>query len=253
MPSSENYVIGIHPVTELIRQQPDSIQQLIILAARTDKRLGKVLEKASELQIPTDELSRKEMDQRFGGVHQGVVAICSFSSSTKSEKDLVVILDGLDRPPLLLILDGITDPHNLGACLRTADAVGVDAVIVPKDKSAPLNATVRKVASGAAESINLITVTNLVRCLQSLQERGIWLVGTADGMGKNLFEQDLTGPIALVMGSEGSGLRRLTRECCDFVVAIPMEGSVSSLNVSVATGVALFEASRQRSTAKPLK
>jgi 23S rRNA (guanosine2251-2'-O)-methyltransferase len=253
MSLSENNVIGIHAITELIHQQPDSIQHLIVLAGRLDKRLGKILEKASELQIPIDELSRKEMDQRFAGVHQGVVAICSFRSSSKSEKDLVGILDELAQPPLLLVLDGITDPHNFGACLRTADAVGVDAVIVPKDKSAPLNATVRKVASGAAESINLVTVTNLARCLQLLKERGIWLVGTADEAEENLFELDLTGPIALVMGSEGSGLRRLTRDYCDFVVAIPMAGSVSSLNVSVATGVALFEASRQRSAAKLLK
>ena len=157
------------------------------------------------------------------------------------------MLDKLEREPLLLVLDGITDPHNLGACLRVADATGVDAVIVPKDKSSSLNATVRKVASGAAESVNFIVVTNLQRCLESLQKRDIWLVGTADEASKTVYEQELTGPLALVMGSEDKGLRRLTRQTCDFLVSIPMAGEVSSLNVSVATGVCLFEAVRQRS------
>jgi 23S rRNA (guanosine2251-2'-O)-methyltransferase len=148
--------------------------------------------------------------------------------------------------PFLLILDGVTDPHNLGACLRTANAAGVDVVITPKDKSATLNQTVRKVASGAAESIQLVTVTNLARCLEKLKEVGVWIVGTDDKAKVSLYGQDFRGPLALVMGSEGSGLRRLTREKCDYLISIPMAGELSSLNVSVAAGVALFEAIRQR-------
>jgi 23S rRNA (guanosine2251-2'-O)-methyltransferase len=167
-------------------------------------------------------------------------------NSAKDARFLTQMLDSLERDPLLLVLDGITDPHNLGACLRTADAAGVDAIIVPKDKSASLNTTVRKVASGAAESLNFVVVTNLQRCLEALKERGIWLVGTADEAKRSVYDQELTGAVALIMGSEGKGLRRLTRETCDFLVSIPMSGDVSSLNVSVATGVCLFEAVRQR-------
>ena len=143
-------------------------------------------------------------------------------------------------------MDGVTDPHNLGACLRTADAAGVDAVVIPKDKSVGLNATVSRVASGAAETVNLAVVTNLARCLQALKDRNVWIAGTDDQADTSLFEQDLTGPLALVMGSEGAGMRRLTKEKCDFLVSIPMAGELSSLNVSVATGVALFEAVRNR-------
>ena len=219
--------------------------QLLVQNGRNDKRVGAIRELAQKQGVAIEELSKQEMDQRFDGNHQGVAA--SADSRLRSEKDLQSILAALDHEPLLLVLDGVTDPHNLGACLRTADAAGVDAVIVPKDKSAPLNATVRKVASGAAETVNFITVTNLARCLKSLQQRGIWVVGTADESEKSIYEQDLTGAIALVMGSEGSGLRRLTRDSCDFLVSIPMAGELSSLNVSVAAGVCLYEARRQKS------
>jgi 23S rRNA (guanosine2251-2'-O)-methyltransferase len=159
------------------------------------------------------------------------------------------MLDGLDHPPLLLILDGVTDPHNLGACLRTADAAGVDAVIAPKDNSAPLNATVRKVACGAAEVVPYIQVTNLARTMKDIQGRGIWITGTAGEAEQSVYQANLTGPVALVMGAEGKGMRRLTRENCDYLINLPMAGSVSSLNVSVATGVCLFEAVRQRVSA----
>lgn len=221
--------------------------QLLVQNGRNDKRVGAIRELAQKQGVAIEELSKQEMDQRFDGNHQGVAALASADSRLRSEKDLQSILAALDHEPLLLVLDGVTDPHNLGACLRTADAAGVDAVIVPKDKSAPLNATVRKVASGAAETVNFITVTNLARCLKSLQQRGIWVVGTADESEKSIYEQDLTGAIALVMGSEGSGLRRLTRDSCDFLVSIPMAGELSSLNVSVAAGVCLYEARRQKS------
>jgi 23S rRNA (guanosine2251-2'-O)-methyltransferase len=156
------------------------------------------------------------------------------------------LLDRAEGPPLLLMLDGVTDPHNLGACLRTADAAGVQAVIIPKDKSASLNATVRKVACGAAEVIPLVAVTNLARTLEKLKKRGLWVVGTAGEAEQDVYDVDMTGPTVLVMGAEGKGMRRLTRELCDFLVRLPMSGSVSSLNVSVATGVCLFEAVRQR-------
>jgi 23S rRNA (guanosine2251-2'-O)-methyltransferase len=182
-------------------------------------------------------------------VHQGVAALCQWRDTVKDEAFLNKLLTNLDHPALILVLDEVTDPHNLGACLRTADAAGVDAVIVPKDNSATLNMTVRKVASGAAEKVNLVAVTNLARTLAGLQERGIWISGTAGEADHSVYQADFTGPVAIVMGSEGKGLRRLTREHCDYLISIPMAGVVSSLNVSVAAGVCLFEAVRQRQKA----
>jgi 23S rRNA (guanosine2251-2'-O)-methyltransferase len=190
------------------------------------------------------------MDAWVDGVHQGVVAEVS-PSQVWGDAMLDELLDRTEGAPLLLVLDGVTDPHNLGACLRTADAAGALAVIIPKDKSATLNATVRKVACGAAEVIPLVAVTNLARTLEKLQQRGLWVVGTAGEAEQEIYDQDLSGPIVLVMGAEGKGMRRLTREHCDFLVRLPMAGSVSSLNVSVATGVCLFEALRQRRSGKP--
>jgi 23S rRNA (guanosine2251-2'-O)-methyltransferase len=188
------------------------------------------------------------------GRHQGVVAEAfnipvsgdMNQSNLWQEQDLLRVVDNKEGPLLLLVLDGVTDPHNLGACLRSADAAGVDAVVVPKDKSADLTPTVRKVACGAAEVVPFVRVTNISRTLQALQERGVWLYGTAGESEKSIYDSDLSGSIALVMGAEGSGLRRLTREQCDFLVNLPMAGSVSSLNVSVATGICLFEIVRQR-------
>ncbi len=247
MTSNTNYIAGVHAVTELLKQRSGDVRRLLIKKGRHDSRVQGLLELAQKAGIEVQELELAELEKRCPSAHQGVVAETARARPARSEADLNVLLDSLHSDALLLILDGVTDPHNLGACLRTADAAGVNAVIVPKDKSASLNDTVSRVASGAAESMPLVTVTNLARCMKSLQERGIWLIGTADAADHTLYQQDLTGPIALVMGSEGSGLRRLTREHCDHLVSIPMAGTVSSLNVSVATGVALFEAVRQRS------
>ncbi|MEZ5489018.1 MAG: 23S rRNA (guanosine(2251)-2'-O)-methyltransferase RlmB [Gammaproteobacteria bacterium] len=242
----DSWVAGIHSVRELLRQHPDAVLQLHVLSGRQDARIEELTQLAAGAGIRVEPLSRRALDDLVGGRHQGVAARISLPDTSKTEADLRSLLDALDHDPLLLVLDEVSDPHNLGACLRSAEAAGVDAVIVPKDRSAPLNLTVRKVASGAAETVPLVVVTNLSRTLQDLQQRGIWLCGAAGEADKTLYQQDLTGPLALLMGSEGRGLRRLTRETCDYLVAIPMAGAVSSLNVSVATGVCLFEAVRQR-------
>jgi 23S rRNA (guanosine2251-2'-O)-methyltransferase len=204
-----------------------------------------LVELATQQRISVGQRERRELDEWAEGVHQGVVAEVS-PSQVWGEAMLEELLDRHEGVPLLLVLDGVTDPHNLGACLRTADAAGALAVVVPKDKSATLNATVRKVACGAAEVMPLVAVTNLARTLEKLQKRGLWVVGTAGEADQEIYQQDLRGPLVLVMGAEGKGMRRLTREHCDFLVKLPMAGSVSSLNVSVAAGVCLFEALRQR-------
>jgi 23S rRNA (guanosine2251-2'-O)-methyltransferase len=190
-------------------------------------------------------MTRKTLDDKARGAnHQGIMARVK-SAKQLNENDLDAIVASQEQP-LLLILDGVTDPHNLGACLRNADAAGVAAVIVPKDKSAPMTATVSKVACGAAETVPLVRVTNLARTMRALQEQGVWIAGTAGEATHDIYQAKLTGPLAIVMGAEGDGMRRLTRETCDDLIKIPMAGSVSSLNVSVASGICLFEAVRQR-------
>ena len=246
MTDSQQWVAGIHAVTELIQQHAGDISRLLVQQGRDDQRMANLLELANKAGVRIETVSRQDLDKFAGKAHQGVAAQCALRDVLQAESTLEKLLDAGPADPLLLVLDEITDPHNLGACLRSADAAGVTAVIVPKNNTAPVNLIVRKVASGAAETVPIIAVTNLARCLKSLQERGIWLVGTAESATVSLYQQDLTGPLALVMGSEGNGLRRLTRESCDYLVAIPMAGSVASLNVSVATGICLFEAVRQR-------
>ncbi|MCF7201581.1 23S rRNA (guanosine(2251)-2'-O)-methyltransferase RlmB [Pseudomonas oligotrophica] len=241
-------VYGVHAVEALLRHHPRRVKRIWLAERRSEPRLQPLLELAGQARVSVAHCERREMDEWVEGVHQGVVAEVS-PSQVWGEPMLDELLDRAESPPLLLVLDGVTDPHNLGACLRTADAAGVLAVIIPKDKSATLNATVRKVACGAAEVMPLVAVTNLSRTLEKLQQRGVWIVGTAGEAQQELYAQDLTGPIALVMGAEGKGMRRLTREHCDYLVRLPMAGSVSSLNVSVATGVCLFEAQRQRRAA----
>jgi 23S rRNA (guanosine2251-2'-O)-methyltransferase len=243
--SETHWVFGIHAVDALLQRHSNRIEELWLQQGRSDERMQNIEEHAKQLGIKCKKVSREELDQEVDGNHQGVLARAK-PAQTLRERDLKELLDALEHPPLLLILDGVTDPHNLGACLRTADAAGVDAVIAPKDNSAPLNATVRKVACGAAEAIPFIQVTNLVRTMKDIQERGIWISGTAGEAEQNIYEADLKGAIALVMGAEGKGMRRLTRENCDYLIKLPMAGTVSSLNVSVATGVCLFEAVRQR-------
>ena len=242
-------IYGVHAVEALLRHHPKRVKQVWLAEGRGDPRAQTLLQLAAQARVSVGQCERREMDAWVEGVHQGVVAEVS-PSQVWGEAMLEELLDRAEGPPLLLVLDGVTDPHNLGACLRTADAAGALAVIVPKDKSATLNATVRKVACGAAEVIPLVAVTNLARTLEKLQQRGLWIVGTAGEAEQSLYDQDLSGPIVLVMGAEGKGMRRLTREHCDFLVRLPMAGSVSSLNVSVATGVCLFEALRQRSAAR---
>ena len=242
-------VFGIHAVESLLSKDPARIKRLIVMKGRDDRRLQGLLQIAGEHNIPYTLSPRRELDDLVRGRHQGVVALVE-PTAELNENDLDTLLDGLDEPPFLLILDSVTDPHNLGACLRSADAAGVHAVITPKDKAAPLNAVARNVASGAAEAVPLVRVTNLARTMRALQERGIWINGAAGEGESTIYQVDFNGPMAIAMGAEGSGLRRLTREHCDQLTKIPMAGSVSSLNVSVATGVFLFEALRQRSSSK---
>ena len=239
-------IYGIHAVEALLRHHPKRVKQVWLAESRSDPRVQTLIALAAENRIDVGNAERREMDVWVEGVHQGVVAEVS-PSQVWGEAMLNELLDRTEGAPLILVLDGVTDPHNLGACLRTADAAGALAVIVPKDKSATLTPTVRKVACGAAEVIPLVAVTNLAATLKKLQQRGLWIVGTAGEAEQELYDQDMTGPTILIMGAEGKGMRRLTREHCDYLVRLPMAGSVSSLNVSVATGVCLFEALRQRS------
>ena len=238
-------VYGVHAVEALLRHHPRRVKRLWLAEGRQDPRVQTLVELATQQRISVGQRERRELDEWAEGVLQGVVAEVS-PSQVWGEAMLEELLDRHEGVPLLLVLDGVTDPHNLGACLRTADAAGALAVVVPKDKSATLNATVRKVACGAAEVMPLVAVTNLARTLEKLQKRGLWVVGTAGEADQEIYQQDLRGPLVLVMGAEGKGMRRLTREHCDFLVKLPMAGSVSSLNVSVAAGVCLFEALRQR-------
>jgi 23S rRNA (guanosine2251-2'-O)-methyltransferase len=248
------FVYGIHAVDSLLRQNPKSVEQLLLQAGREDKRISALLELAQNQGVSVSREPKAGLDKMVSGRHQGSVALLRnvpeqddpTASNLWGEADLMARVENKAGPVLILVLDGITDPHNLGACLRSADAAGVDAVVVPKDNSADITPVVRKVACGAAEVVPFVRVTNISRTLQALQERGVWLYGTDGDAEKSLYNSDLTDSIALVMGAEGKGMRRLTRERCDYLIHLPMAGSVSSLNVSVAAGVFLFEVVRQR-------
>ncbi|MCL2873142.1 MAG: 23S rRNA (guanosine(2251)-2'-O)-methyltransferase RlmB [Betaproteobacteria bacterium] len=242
MPASK-VLFGFHAVIARLRQHPESVETLFYDANRQDPRLRDLLERAALAGCAVQPFEAARLDGLApSGRHQGVVARVSESLPHLTLDD---ILDNAAALPLLMVLDGVTDPHNLGACLRSADAFGVQALILPKDRSVSVNATVAKVACGAADTVPVITVTNLARTLEELKARGVWCVA-ADSDGENLYEADLTGPLAWVLGAEGSGLRRLTRERCDRVVSIPLLGMVESLNVSVAAGICLAATQAQR-------
>lgn len=248
---SEHFVYGLHAVVALLSNPHRKTHKVYVSQERTDKRLQEVLDAAQQASIPVESLSLQKMNQRFSDyTHQGVVAQAS-ALPEYNESHLLALLEASNNPALILILDGITDPHNLGACLRSADATGVDFVIIPKDKSAHITPVVSKVACGAAESVPLVRVTNLVRAMRTLKEQGVWIYGAAGETTVSLYQTDCTGSVALAMGAEGEGLRRLTREHCDGLFALPMLGSVDSLNVSVATGVSLYEVVRQRIACHP--
>ncbi|MCE2030308.1 23S rRNA (guanosine(2251)-2'-O)-methyltransferase RlmB [Sessilibacter corallicola] len=241
-------VYGLHAVHSLLKSSPYRVVELKVLKDRSDRRLQQILSLAEQNGISVQSLKRASLDKIADGNHQGVVAMATPGESyTESYLDTLLATASAENTNLLfLVLDGVTDPHNLGACLRSAEAAGAAAVIAPKDNSASLNTVARKVSSGASDSIPYITVTNLSRSLKTMQEQGVWVVGAAGEAENSLYSLDLTGAIALVMGAEGKGLRRLTRETCDHLAKLPMAGEVSSLNVSVAAGVFLYEAVRQR-------
>jgi len=236
-------IFGFHAVGARLRTRPQSVREIYVDAKRDDKRMLALQENARAKELRVMSVDGKRLDGMCGTTrHQGVVAMVEPTELPQFVDD---VLESLTVPPLLLILDGVTDPHNLGACLRVADAAGAHAVIAPKDRSVGLTAAAMKVASGAAESVPYITVTNLARTLRDLKERNIWIAGADEGGSISLFDARFSGALAWVLGAEGEGLRRLTRENCDIIVNIPMFGAVESLNVSVASGVCLFEARRQ--------
>ncbi len=249
---ANEWVFGIHAVDAVIEKRRDAVQQICIQKGRNDQKIKALESRARGYGLSVVTMAKHEIEQRVKGNHQGVIAEVA-PARELDEADLEQLVKSLaakKAPPFFLVLDGVTDPHNLGACVRTANAAGAHAVIYPKDKSAGLNATVRKVACGAADFTPMISVTNLARTLKWLKQCGIWVVGAAGETEQAMAMADFTGPLALVMGSEGKGMRRLTRENCDQLVKIPMQGEVESLNVSVATGVLLYEAYRQRYLAR---
>ena len=244
--SKRNFVYGLHAINAVLDRAPERLLELWVAQPRDDARTRELRDRAERAGVRVQSVGGEALAKLVGEVsHQGAVAAVR-PLKAWDEHDLLEALKTV-AAPLLLILDGVTDPHNLGACLRTADAAGVQAVLIPKDRAATVDGVVRKVAAGAAEFVPVASVTNLARTIDRLKERGIWVVGTDGEAQQTLYAADLKRPLALVLGGEGDGMRRLTRERCDFLVRIPMAGRVESLNVSVAAGVALFEALRQRS------
>ncbi|VFR20293.1 23S rRNA (guanosine-2'-O-) -methyltransferase rlmB [plant metagenome] len=242
--AASQVLAGFHAVVARLRHAPDSVKDIYYDGQRRDKRMLSLLEQAERAQRPVHAVNAERLDGLARGTrHQGVVALADARSLAV---DLDEVLETANAVPFLLILDGVTDPHNLGACLRTADAAGVHAVIAPRDRAVGLNATVARVACGAADTVPYLMVTNLARTMRELKDRGVWLVGTDDQAQDTIHDVDAKLPMAWVMGAEGEGMRRLTRETCDRLVQIPMQGSVESLNVSVASAVCLYETVRQR-------
>ena len=242
--ASAQVLAGFHAVVARLRHAPDSIRDIYIEASRRDKRMQSLIEQAEHAGRRVHPVPMERLDGLAGGTrHQGVVALADARQLAVSIDE---VLDVIEGPAFLLILDGVTDPHNLGACLRTADAAGVHAVLAPRDRAVGLTSTVQRVACGAADTVPYITVTNLARTMRELKDRDIWLVGTDDQGTDKVHAVDAKRAMAWVMGAEGEGMRRLTRETCDQLVSIPMLGSVESLNVSVASAVCLYETVRQR-------
>lgn len=255
--AQQEFIYGIHSVTAVLENEPERILDIMIAKGRNDDRINTIVNLARANGVSVQFVHRKTLDDKSEGEqNQGLLARAK-AARVKDEADLDKIIDDLEKQsvsanakiPFFLVLDGVTDPHNLGACIRNADAAGVQAIIVPKDNAVGITPVVRKVAVGAAETVPLIQVTNLARTLKHMQQKGIWVIGTAGEAQQLIYDCKMTGPVALVMGAEGKGMRRLTRETCDELVKLPMAGAVSSLNVSVATGICLFEIVRQRSSA----
>lgn len=245
--SSTQVLAGFHAVDARLRQAPHSITAIYIDTARQDRRMQALHDRAKAAGVAIQAVDAPRLKQLAGGVrHQGVVATARSGVLATHIDEVLEQIEDAGQKALLLLLDGVTDPHNLGACLRTADAAGVHAVVAPRDRSASLTPAARRVASGAAETVPYIRVTNLARTMRHLKQHGIWLLGTDDRADQPLYAAELDVPTAWVMGAEGAGLRRLTRDTCDELVTIPMQGTVESLNVSVATGICLYETLRQR-------
>ena len=243
MPATRS-LFGFHAVTARLRQRAAAVHELYVLSGRQDARLRELVARAEAANVSVHPVDGARLDALAGhGRHQGVVAMVDEALPHVTLDD---ILEPSSEPALLLVLDGVTDPHNLGACLRSADAFGAQAIIVPKDRAVGVNATVAKAACGAADTVPVVAVTNLSRAMREMKERGVWLLG-ADAGGESLFAAELSGPMAWVLGAEGAGLRRLTRESCDRIIGIPIAGSVESLNVSVAAGICLYATRAARS------
>ncbi len=241
-----NWVVGINAVASALEHDIEHVRELLIEASNKNPRIQKIENEALDCGLPVRKVNGQALDGIAGSVrHQGVAARYE-AAKTLDEKELPVLIEVANGKALILILDGVQDPHNLGACLRSAAAAAVTAVIIPKDKAVQVNATVRKTSAGAADRIPLVSVTNLARTMRTLQEAGVWLYGLSSEANTSFYELDLRGNIGLVLGGEGEGMRRLTRDTCDGLVSVPMPGDMESLNVSVAAGVVLFEAVRQR-------
>ncbi len=246
--STSKVLFGFHAVGVRLKTAPASIVEVYADPTRRDARMKQFLARAAEAGVRVIEGDAQRLARLCGSAgHQGVVARVQAIEGRRTLDELLDDLQEQGVAPLLLVLDGVTDPHNLGACLRVADGAGAHAVIAPKDHAAGINATVAKVASGAAETMPYFMVTNLARTLNELKERNIWCIGTSDDAPQTIYQADFKGPVALVLGAEGDGMRQLTRNTCDALISIPMQGAVESLNVSVASGVCLYEALRQRS------
>lgn len=244
---SESWIVGINPVEGALSNDAERVRELVVEQGQRNARVLELAERAKALKITVNHRPREQLDKLAGEArHQGVAALYE-APPMAHENDLAALMERDGNNTLVLVLDGVTDPHNLGACLRSAAAAKVTAVIVPKDRAVGLTPVVRRASAGGADRVPLIAVTNLARTLRELKDAGVWITGLAGDTDTSVYGVDFKGPVAIVLGGEGEGIRRLTRELCDFVAKIPMSGTIESLNVSVATGVVLFEALRQRS------